>query len=345
MTPPPPGGYDDPGELAEVLQPAEAAPSGRVERLKARQAAVRARAEAYEERLQEERGRHGSLDAIFEMVQRDGEVGGGIIAGALAYRLFVWLLPLALVAVVGLGYAADASSESPEEAAKSVGLAALVSSSVAAAAKDVNRWYALVVGIPILLYMTRSVLRALIGAHRLVWLDPRGAAPKPTVRTTVRLLVLLLCCFVLAGLETSIRHNSLLLGILAAVAIAVPYAGVWLLVTMRLPHRDADWRALMPGALLFGIGMEVMIAVAVFFLGPYSIEKQGTYGALGLAAVLLFALYYVGRLVVFCAVFNATLWERGTTRFGRAPVSVAGAGGLHARDEQGDDGDQVELAE
>ena len=64
---------------------------------------------------------HRSVDAVFEMVERDGDVGGGIIAGALAYRLFIWLLPLALVAVAGLGFAADASSDSPEEAADSWG--------------------------------------------------------------------------------------------------------------------------------------------------------------------------------------------------------------------------------
>ena len=55
MTDHTPGSYDDPGELAEVLHPAEAeaAPSGRVARLKARQAALRARAEAYEQHLQD----------------------------------------------------------------------------------------------------------------------------------------------------------------------------------------------------------------------------------------------------------------------------------------------------
>ena len=47
------------------------------------------------------------------MVNRDGDIGGGIIAGALAYRLFIWLLPLALVAVAGLGIAADAADETP----------------------------------------------------------------------------------------------------------------------------------------------------------------------------------------------------------------------------------------
>jgi hypothetical protein len=75
---------------------------------------VHRRGERLAERAQEERGRRGSVDAVFEMAERDVEVGGGIIAGALAYRLFIWLLPLALVAVAGLGVAADAASESPE---------------------------------------------------------------------------------------------------------------------------------------------------------------------------------------------------------------------------------------
>jgi uncharacterized BrkB/YihY/UPF0761 family membrane protein len=155
----------------------------------------------------------------------------------------------------------------------------------------------------------------------------------------------MVACFALAGLETTVRHHSLILGILAVIVIALPYAAIWLLVTIRLPHRDADWKALVPGALFFGIGIEVLIVVAAFFLAPYSIEKQGTYGALGLAAVLLLALYFLGRLIVFSAVLNATLWERGTTRFGAARGSVAGAGGPHSGDEQRNDRDEVELAQ
>src|SRR5688572_4647082 len=86
------------------------------------------------ERVQAERGRHRSVDAVFEMVDRDANVGGGLIAGALAYRFFILLLPLALVAVAGLGFTADASGKTPEEAAKAAGLAGLVSSSIAQAA-------------------------------------------------------------------------------------------------------------------------------------------------------------------------------------------------------------------
>jgi uncharacterized BrkB/YihY/UPF0761 family membrane protein len=273
-------------------------------------AAADARAERVRVRAQDERQRHGSVDAAFEMVDRDGEVGGGIIAGALAYRLFIWLLPLTLVAVAGLGIAADASSESPGSAARSLGLSGLVSASVADAAEGSGRWYALLIGVPVLVYTTRSVLRALIGAHRLVWTDVRASAPRATLVETLRLLALLLCFPVITTTANAARAWSTAPGVLVSLFAVVPFAGVWLLITMRLPHRGADWKALIPGALFFALGAEVLQAVIAYAIAPYSIAKQGTYGVLGAAAALLFALYLVSRLVVASAVLGATLWER-----------------------------------
>ena len=273
-------------------------------------AAADARAERVRVRAQDERQRHGSVDAVFEMVDRDGEVGGGIIAGALAYRLFIWLLPLTLVAVAGLGIAADASSESPGSAARSLGLSGLVSASVADAAEGSGRWYALLIGVPVLVYTTRGVLRVLIGAHRLVWTDIRASAPRATLVETLRLLALLLCFPVITTTANAARAWSTGPGVLVSVVAIVPFAGVWLLITMRLPHRGADWKALIPGALFFALGAVVLQAVIAYAIAPYSIAKQGTYGVLGAAAALLFALYLVSRLVVASAVLGATLWER-----------------------------------
>jgi uncharacterized BrkB/YihY/UPF0761 family membrane protein len=101
-------------------------------------------------------------------------------------------------------------------------------------------------------------------------------------------------------------------GILGTIAIVIPYAGVWLLVSTRLPHRDAPWTWLVPGAVLFGIGAELLHIVLAYVIGPYAIAKQGTYGALGAAAVLLFGLFLISRLVVGAAIVNASLWERRT---------------------------------
>jgi uncharacterized BrkB/YihY/UPF0761 family membrane protein len=244
------------------------------------------------------------------MVDRDGEVAGGIIAGALAYRFFIWLLPLALVAVAGLGIAADSASESPEETAETLGLGGLISGSIESAANSPNRWYALAVGIPVLVWTTRSVLRVLIGAHRLVWRDVRAAAPKPTIIGSLRLLALLLGIVAVSALASTVRAWSGGVGVVSTLLVALPLAGLWLLLSLRLPHRGADWTALLPGALLFGIGIQLLTVVIAYVIQPWAINKQGTYGALGVAAALLLAIYLVSRLIVAAAVLNATLWER-----------------------------------
>jgi hypothetical protein len=292
-------------------QPAAASvPPSRVERTRLRAAALQGRADRIAERAQAGRADHGSLDTTFEVIERDAEVAGGIIAGALAYRFFIWMLPLALVLVVGLGVAADAASRSPAAAAKSLGLAGLVSNSVASAANSSSRWYALLVGIPVLFLATKSLLRVLIGAHRLVWVDLRDAAPRPTPRATVRLLILVCCFFIVSGAASAARAGSLASGIAISLILIIPYAALWLLIAIRLPHRDAHWRALIPGALLFGVGVELIHLVAAYAIAPMSLSKQGTYGVLGIAAALLLGLFLTSRIIVAAAVLNATLWDR-----------------------------------
>ena len=43
--------------------------------------------------IEEARRRSAALDATFETIERDSEVGGNMLAGALSYRLFVFSLP------------------------------------------------------------------------------------------------------------------------------------------------------------------------------------------------------------------------------------------------------------
>ena len=247
------------------------------------------------------------------MVDHDAEVGGSIMAGALAYRLFIWLLPLALVAVAGLGIASSAASRSPESAARSAGLAGLVSSSVAAAADSPARWYAILIGIPILIYATRTVLRTLVVTHRLIWIDLRGAAPKPTIGATLRLLGALLG-FVVSALASAARAWSPGSGVLVILLIPLPFAALWLLVSVRLPHRTAPWQALVPGALAFGVGVQLLNVVIAYVIAPQAASKQGTYGSLGIAAALLLGLFLISRLITATAVLNAVLWNRSSVR-------------------------------
>ena len=304
---------EEPAALS--AQPDSGGPRSRRDSIEARVVSTQARARRLAERAQHERENHVSVDVAFEMADRDADAGGEIIAGALAYRIFIWLLPLALVAVAGLGFAASASSESTQETARSLGITGLVSSSVATAAQGQARWYALLVGVPLLLYVTRSLLRALIVTHRLLWGDARSAAPRPTMLATLRLLALLLGFGVVSLAASAFREWAPGPGVLATLLLALPYAGLWLLVSLQLPHRGSEWKALVPGALLCGLGIELLHLLTAYVLEPYAVAKEGTYGAMGAAAALLLGLFLLSRLIVAGALLNATLWER---RRGRA---------------------------
>src|SRR5262245_11831509 len=282
----------------------------RRERVRQRQDALQARVECLSEPAQQERRRRGWVDAIYEIVDRDSEIAGGIIAGALAYRLFIWLLPVGLVFVGGLGVIADAVSDSPKGVGTTLGIGGIVSHSLNSASKSHSAWYALIVGVPILLYATRSVLRVLIGTHRLAWGDVRGARPKPTYVDAAKLLGVLVGYFVLAGFAGWARAHSHAAGLVATIVVIVGFTGLWLWTSTKLPHGDAGWLDLVPGAIAVGIGVGILQLVAAYLLGPYALQKQGTYGALGLAAALLLGLWGLGRLLIGGAEINATLWER-----------------------------------
>jgi uncharacterized BrkB/YihY/UPF0761 family membrane protein len=269
---------------------------------------IRMRAKRYAERAEALRGGHASVDAVYVIADRDSEIGGGLMAGALAYRIFIWLLPFALVVVAGIGFA-SAASESPESATSSLGLQGVVARSVADAAGGSSRWYALLIGIPILLWATRNLLKALVVVHRLVWGDLRRAVPKPTAGATLRFLVLLLAYFAILELARAVESWTgsvtlrLLIGLLGIFAW-------WLVLSLRLPHRNVSWRELLPGAVVMAIGLELISSVGTFLIAPRIETSQNTYGALGVAATLLFGLYLVSRLVVASAVVNVTVWER-----------------------------------
>jgi membrane protein len=87
--------------------------------------------------------------------------------------------------------------------------------------------------------------------------------------------------------------------------------GAWLVLARLLPRGDVGWMALVPGAAVVGVGLLFVNSFNVYLTTRLVDERADTYGALGIAAALLFSLYLVGRLIVGSAVLNATLDARG----------------------------------
>ena len=78
-----------------------------------------------------------------------------------------------------------------------------------------------------------------------------------------------------------------------------------------MPHAsDVPWTALLPGAIFFGLGLEALHLVTVYWIAREVEHKTDTYGAIGFALALLLWAYLLGRRITSAAVVNETLWTR-----------------------------------
>lgn len=255
------------------------------------------------------RGRSVALDATFETIERDSHVGGGMLAGALSYRLFVFALPLAFFVVSGLGLLASAVGIEPHVMADSVGLAGLVTKQVASTAEGASSWWVALTSLFALIYATRVLLRAITIVHSLAW--ERSAA---SVRVRPRSLgvfgAVLVGQFALVTGVGAVNHQTAIGGIVTLVAFVFALAGLWLIISLEVPHSNARWTDLIPGSLFYAIGFTGVLISNILILDNLIQSKTTTYGALGTAATLLLAFFFVGRVIVGGAVLNATHYER-----------------------------------
>ncbi|HWC70028.1 MAG TPA: hypothetical protein VG993_02585 [Actinomycetota bacterium] len=111
------------------------------------------------ERLDATRGGHAVLDSLLQVVSRDRYLAGGLLASAVAFRLFLWIVPLAVVFVAGSGFYAASDPDQAQEYAREFGVSAFITGSVSRAlqASDRGRWIALIAGLVALVWSSRSL--------------------------------------------------------------------------------------------------------------------------------------------------------------------------------------------
>ena len=290
--------------LAAQLAELQARPvgDGRIDRARARLLLLAERATTW-----------GPLSPVAEVAwlaaRRDAAIGGSVLAAALAYRIFIWLLPLTLVLVLGLGWAADSSS-----ILDAGGLSGYVASSVAAAAENVSGWarvLGLLVGCAVLFYETYALLRALRAVSAIAWRLPVQRSARPG-RDTALLLVGVVGFALVASWGGAIRRQlefplDLVAWVASFLTLSVLFLalGWWL-----LPHRASHWTELVPGASLVGAAVVLIGLFNWLVLYPWLSQKEETYGVLGVAAGLLFGFFLIGRTVELAASVNAVLAER-----------------------------------
>jgi membrane protein len=246
--------------------------------------------------------------------RRDASIGGSVLGAALAYRIFIWLLPFVLVLILGLALAAGQSQVSVAELVDDAGVTGFIASSVAEAAEGTRGWAvvsALVVTVFVLLYQSSALLRSIRAVTALAWRLPVSRVPSPARSTLVFLAWLI--GFVAVGSSAAPIRHALEFPLDVVADLVVYGAGLpllWLTLSwFLLPHGAARWTELVPGALLVGFGIGAIGLFNSLVLFPWLVEREETYGVLGIAAGLLFGFFLIGRTIELAAALNATLAE------------------------------------
>lgn len=267
---------------------------------------VRSRAEQAAERYQELARRKPvyalPIVALTTYVARQGM----LLASAIAFRTFLWMLPLALLVS---GVVAGLSGPFPSVsawAAGATGAAATARQQVVVALDEAAQswWVAMLVGLVGFLWTTRTLMRNLSQATAHVWDAPRRRRTQKEI--AVSSLIFAGCwlgVFVVAAVSTSpsVPPSGFVAGLVGQMVLT----GIaWLVISLRLPDRRRSWVDLLPGSALFGFGLATLHLVGRVYLPPRFEHSSQLYGSLGVAAVILVWLLLIGHLTIVSALVN-----------------------------------------
>ena len=278
----------------------DAPPPSRKEALAERVATARERVEAMP-----------GAPLVREVIETERDLGGGLIAGGVAFRIFLWLVPLGLVVAALLSFWVEHDEDGLEEATREFGIGAAAAETAAEAleSSDRNAGLVLAFGLVTLAWFSLGAVRALILAHALAWqLKP------PRIRRPFRVIATFNGLFVgYTAVSVGLAWLREQLGTISILGTALTLAastGVVLTAMSLLPRRATSVRELLPGALLVAVGAQLIQIAVLFYFAPRLGRSEETYGALGTAATLLVWLYVISRLFTGAAFLNSTLWLR-----------------------------------
>lgn len=308
---PQPGARPDPAP--EAVESAETVESAEARDNRLRRAA--SYAAARRQQFVDSRGRYRPVDVVMSVSEHDLALGGSLLAGALAFRLFLWSLPASLVLAGLAGFRPDTA----EQDARAIGLPEATVLAIGEAAEQAqgSRWLAVIIGLVLLYGVSVALARALVTGTALLWRIPVAKLRRPwrVAPITTGVMLLGLLASVMSGW---VRANSPGLGLATVMFLGVLWGfGWWLTAAFLLPRpAHLPWWGLIPGAVLVGIGLQAMHLVGVFYLGPKINSASHLYGSLGIAATMLLATYLISRLVLASTTVNLVV----LTVYGRHPA-------------------------
>jgi uncharacterized BrkB/YihY/UPF0761 family membrane protein len=249
------------------------------------------------------------IDVALRIYQRDREGAGGLVGSALAFRLFLFFVPLTLFVVGVLGFLTrwiDA-----DDIIDAAGLGGTLADQVntALSQPDSTRWIATIAGLFGMAWAGRSLSKVMIAASCLAWRLP--VTTKASARVIGSVVGLVAGIALVATVVNRVRLDfGLGAASLSLLAVLSVYGIAWMAMSMLLPRATRDPGALLPGAVVVGAVLAVMQAISQLYLPNALGRASALYGALATTVVTLGWFFFLGRAMVFGMSLDAVIYER-----------------------------------
>ena len=280
---------------------------------------LRALLDQSRERIADEQARVGALidkyhdrpllDVGLRIYQRDRDAAGAVVGSALAFRLFLFFVPLTLFVVGLLGFVTRWFE--PDDINEAIGLGGTLAAQISTAMSQPSstRWVATLTGLFGMVWAGRSLSKVMVSASCLAWRLP--VTTKASVRVIGSIVGLVIGIALVATIVNHIRRDvGPGAASLSFIAVAAIYGIAWMAVSLLLPRVTRDPGALLPGAAFVGVVLAAMQAVAQLYIPDRLGRASALYGALATTIVTLGWFFFLGRAMVFGMAIDAAIFER-----------------------------------
>lgn len=270
------------------------------------------------DRWQQLTGRHPQLLLVEAFARRWIGVNATVLAGHLAYRVFFFLVPLALLLVGGLGVASS-SGVDLEDGSTRLRLSRALAAVIADAGEQAKSSHVQLVILGA--FGTLVACLGLLKALQIVFATAWGMAP-PKGRRLALLWRLLLGVVILLGamaLRQWLSRSNIVISLGSIVAALAINVGLIAGLSWLLPRRTQRLIDLLPGTVLGGLAFGGLNIVGVLYFPDKAARVSALYGSFGIALVLLLYFFLVGQVLVASAVANSVWFDRERILRGEAP--------------------------
>lgn len=247
---------------------------------------------------------------VLAVQKRYSELNGNYLASSVTLSSFLSIFPLLLFAIAILGFFSAGSPTLAGDIVGELGLTGDARDGIIEAIKTAerSRRAATAIGIVGLLWSGLGLVAALQYAINAAWqVTGRGWRDKLKGLTWLAGAALLFSTSFATSAAIRLLPAFLApLGILAGLSVNL---GLWLWTFKVLGTREVGWKALLPGAVVGAVGLEILKAVGAFYVPGAVASASALYGTLGVVFATLAWLLFFGRLVVYAAVVNVVRWE------------------------------------